>query len=209
MPLANKNISRGRVNFQGSLTAAEIDSLVSDPQLDVLQTSSPVESGTWDLLNDRLFAIRHDVALRVYGFYSSDCDLAFLLRLPNVRRFSADCLIKAHGIEHLATLENLESLSVGIYSLETFDFLESLPGSKLQSLSLGATKSKRPTLRHLARFDKLRTLYIEGQQKDIDAISTLSHIEDLTFRSISVDGLDFLESLNHLWSLDIKLGVLV
>jgi len=109
-------------------------------------------------------------------------------------------------VEYLASLENLEKLSVGIYNLETFDFLAELPHRRLQELSLGATKSKKPSLRPLANFDQLRTVYLEGQQKDIEVLATLPKIEDLTLRSISVAGLDFVTGLKHLWSLDIKLG---
>jgi hypothetical protein len=207
MPLAKKNyLSKGRMQFEGSLTAAEVDSLATDPQLRVLQTSSPVEFETWDLLNGKLFSVRHDVDLRVYGFHSSGCDLSFLSRLGNLRRFSADCLKQARGVEHIAALENLRSLSVGIYGLENFDFLASLPDKSLRELFLGATKSKKPSLRLLERFGELRKLQIEGQQRDIDVISKLCWIEDVTLRSISVDGLSFLNGLSHLWSLDIKLG---
>ncbi|HZK81924.1 MAG TPA: hypothetical protein VFC46_12675 [Humisphaera sp.] len=206
MPVAVKSISKGRVEFGGSLTSEEIDSLISDPHLEILQTSSPVDTETWKALNDRLFSLRHDVDLRVYGFYSSECDLSFLKRLPNLRRFSADCLMRAKGIDCLGALENLESLSVGIYNLETFDFLNSLPNRKLKELILGPTKSRKPTLRDVMRFNDLRKLHIDGQQKDIEVISTLQYIEDLTLRSVSVDGLNFLKGLHHLWSLDIKLG---
>lgn len=206
MPISQMNLSRGRVDFEISLTAAEVEVLVADPQLRILQTSSPVEPATWDMLDEMLFSRRPDIELRVYGFYCSACDLSFLPRLRHVRRFAADCLIEAKGVEYFVCLENIESLSIGIYSLESFDFLEDLPIGRLRTLSLQATKSKRPSLRPLARFDQLRTLYIEGQQKDIEVLSNLCCLEDLTLRSISVDGLDFLRGLNHLWSLDIKLG---
>jgi hypothetical protein len=206
MPLAKRNLSRDRADFERSLTVSEVDSLVADSQLKVLQTSSPVEGGTWDILNDRLFSKRHDVRLRIYGFYSLDCDLSFLPRLQNVRRFSADCLMQAHGVEHLTSLKELESLSIGIFNLETFDFLENLSVASLRELSLAATKSKKPTLRKIGRFDQLRRLYLEGQQKDLDVISTMPRIEEITLRSIGLDNLDLLKGLKNLWSLDIKLG---
>lgn len=78
MPLARKNLSKGRVDFASSLTRTEINSLVGDPQLKILQTCDAVESATWEMMNDLLFAMRPDVELRVYGFYSSECDLSFL-----------------------------------------------------------------------------------------------------------------------------------
>lgn len=197
-----------RHTFEASLTRAEIDALASDRNLKVLQTAGPVDDATWERLNEGLFTARPEVYLRVYGFYSSrsKCDLSFLVRLPNLRHFAADCLMHATGVEHLAFLSKLESLSIGIYDLTSFDFLADLPADGLEELSLCATKSKKPTLGSLTRFHKLRKLYLEGQQKEITAISSLPSLEELTLRSISVDGLDFLTGLDRLWSLDIKLG---
>lgn len=201
-----KDLGGGRVEFTNSLRAAEIESLARDPTLRVLQTSSPVESATWDQLNQKLFSRRTDVELRVYGFLGSACDLTFLAKLHNVRRFRADCLRQARGIEQVASLEKLECLGVGVFDLENFEFLERLPTSTLRELSLCATESKKPTLAPLARFDQLQKLYLEGQQKDFGVISQLTSLEVLTLRSISVADFAFLRDLSRLWSLDIKLG---
>jgi hypothetical protein len=205
MPLSTKRLERQRVEFSISLTEKEVDQLVADSHLRTLQCSSPVGLDTWDLLNRKLFALRPEIELRVYGFYSMVCDLSFVRRVPNVRRFSADCLTQATGIEHFAALENLEALSIGIYSLDNFDFFNQLP-SGIRKLSLGATKSKKPQLHMLARFESLTRLYLEGQQQGIEVLSELKKLEDLTLRSITTEGLDYISMLAQLWSLDIKLG---
>jgi Leucine-rich repeat (LRR) protein len=205
MPLARERVDRHRIGFAEGLTAQEIDEVVSDPKVRILQCASSVDSRTWDLLNRNLFPLRPEIELRIYGFYSSTCDLSFISRLGNVRRFSADCLMKAVGIEHLAALEKLEKLSVGIHDLESFDFLEILPAT-IQSLSLGATKSKKPRLDRLNRFRSLRKLAIIGQQNGIDVLAELQQLEEVTFRSISTPGLDYIAKLPRLWSLNIGLG---
>jgi hypothetical protein len=56
-----------------------------------------VKDSVWQLLNECFFAARPDVELRVYGHYSTECDLAFAHRVANVRRFAADCLMRAKG----------------------------------------------------------------------------------------------------------------
>jgi hypothetical protein len=140
MLVADKPLDRLRVKFRESLTAREIDELASKPDDRILQCASPVQPRTWELLNRKLFPRRPDIELRVYGFYSSTCDLSFANRLNSVRRFSADCLMKAVGVEHLSALEQLGELSVGIFSLESFDFLLSLP-SGIKSLFLAARRS--------------------------------------------------------------------
>lgn len=151
-------------------------------------------------------ARRRDVELRLYGgVYDSRCELSFLHRVGNVRRFSADCLMRVEGIEHLGSLQNLEELSIGIYGLENFDFLYSIP-SGITSLSLGSTRSKKPRLDALSRFHSLRELHLEGQQGGIDALSRIPTLEKVTLRSISTENLDYICGLPRLWWLGIKLG---
>lgn len=194
------------MEFSSSLTRSEIKTLVQEPGLNVLQTSAEVEPKTWQMLNDLLLPARPEIELRIYGFYKSVCDLSFLACLPNLRHFSADCLMRATAVESVAQLPNLQSLSIEIDNLQNFDFLESLPNDELRKLSLGATKSRKPTLRHLRRYGKLQTLRLDGQQKDIEIISKLSCLESLTLRCITLTDLAFLRDIPQLQSLSITLG---
>src|SRR5688572_4617273 len=98
--------------FRHSLSPREIERLVDTPQLEIIQACEPVQERTWDLLNDRFFPRRPDVRLRVYGFYGDVCDLSFVRHMTNVRRFAADCLMQATGLEHICALTQLEFLSI-------------------------------------------------------------------------------------------------
>jgi hypothetical protein len=193
-----------RFTFEGELTRTEIEQLVRNPSVKVVQceVKHPVKPATWDLLNDRFFAQRPDVELRLWG---GVCDLSFLHRVRNVRCFSADCLRQVEGIEHLKTLVNLEALSIGVYHLESFDFLEVLPAG-IKDLSLALTKSKKPRLDALSRFGSLQKLYLEGQENGIQVLSKLSSLEEITLRSIGTENVEYIASLPKLWRLDIKLG---
>ena len=194
-----------RAEFDDSTSVKDLRKIANHPRLKVLQCSAPVRDSVWRLINEHFCSVRPDVELRVYGHYASTCDLGFTRLLPNVRRFAADCLDRATGIESLAELRNLESLSLGIFDLTDFNVLERLsPG--LTSLSLGATRSKRPSLEPLNRFRSLRSLYLEGQSKDIDVLRELPELEEVTLRSITTANLEYLSDLPKLWSLDIKLG---
>lgn len=72
MPLAkwSKRLFKDRVQFENALTRREVQALIADKDLKVLQCSMPVNSQTWELLNDQFFTRRPGVMLRVYGFYS-------------------------------------------------------------------------------------------------------------------------------------------
>lgn len=196
---------RRRVQLNPNLTLPEVRDLASNENLQVLQTASPIDADTWQLINEELLVRRPDVEIRVYGFYGLVCDLSFLQKMSELRRFSADCLHKAVGVEHLGGLDKLERLSVGIYNLDNFDFLREIPPS-LRTLALAATKSKKPRLDALSRFKSLERLYLEGQQSGIEALSTLENLQRLTLRSISTKDLSYVSDLNLLWHLEVKLG---
>lgn len=204
MPLAPHRISRDRANFSGTLTAADITALLEDTELAVLQTSTQPDALTCRRLNESLFAQRPELELRVYDVEGRVCDLSFLKYLSNVRHFSADCLKQADGLQHLASLQQLCSLAIGIGDLPDFDFLHHVPADSLQTLYLGKTHLAQPDLQPLSRFAGLRTLYLEGQQRRIELIADLRQLQDLTLRSLRLDRLDFLLDLPQLGLLDIK-----
>jgi hypothetical protein len=205
MPISKFRFTPDRVDFSAPLAEEDVYTLIEERGLKVLQCSNPVDFQTWELLNSQFFTRRPDVQLRVYGFYLRTCDLSFASIMTNVRHFSADCLMGAEGVEHIAAMEKLESLGVGIFHLQGFEFLNHVT-PHLKKLFLGATESKKPDLSPLRRFQSREAIYIEGQQKNIEVLSQMENLEDVTLRSISTPDISYLKPLHHMWSLDIKLG---
>jgi hypothetical protein len=135
----------------------------------------------------RLAAIlepRPDVSLRVYGNYDRSIhDLEFLRLFPFLRRFAVDSLYDR---------------------VTTFDALRHLP-EELEELGLGGTK-RALSLEPVGRFRRLRRLYVEGPHRDLQVISRLTELTDLTLRSVTLRDLAVLLPLGRLRTLDIKLG---
>jgi hypothetical protein len=194
-----------RAEFDNATSATDFRALTNKPRLRVLQCSEPVSEDVWSLVNEQFSIARPDVEIRVYGHYATECNLTFARLLTNVRRFAADCLMKANGVEALTAMPALKSLSLGIFELNDLGVLERIPPD-LTSLSLGATRSKKLSLGALSRFRQLQVLHIEGHSKDIEVLGQLQELEDLTLRSITTPDLQYLAHLPKLWSLDIKLG---
>ena len=205
MGLAKKNLSRDRIEFSDSLSEKEIRGLVSNQDISVLQTNSPVDVESWKRINNYLIPARPEIEIRIYGHYSSECDLSIVKNIPDVQNLSVDCLMSASNIDTISQLQNLKSLSIGVYNLESLEFLKGVPSS-LKKLFIGATKSKKPDLMGLNRFSELEELYIEGQNKNIDVVGQLSSLKKLVLRSTSPKDISFIRELGNLWSLDIKIG---
>jgi hypothetical protein len=53
--------------------------------------------------------------------------------------------MQATGVEHVVRIPRMEALSLGIFSLESFELLREAPPD-LRSLALGPTRSKKPSL---------------------------------------------------------------
>jgi hypothetical protein len=204
MPFSTK-LSADRAEVGDPFTSTEIDAVAANAAIRVVQSSAPLSAASWRRLDEELLARRPDIQLRVYGFYGNTCDLSFVGQMKHVRRFAADSLQRATGVESIAALQRLEALSLGVFDLDSFEVLEHVSDG-LKELFLSATRSKKPDLRPVRRFRGLRTLYLEGQQRSIDVIADLAALEDLTLRSISTPDLSYAAALPRLTSLDLKLG---
>ena len=114
--------------------------------------------------------------------YSGLSDLSFLQRFPQLRRFD-----------------------LMDFEFNAFEEFRYLPDS-LESIHLHQTKSTSLSLDFLSRQKRLHTLFLEGHRKNIEAISELHSLEDLTLRSITLPDLRMFSPLEKLLSLDLKLG---
>lgn len=195
----------GQYQVSKGVTKNDLEKLATNPKTQSIQFASPLADKEVELLELVVFSKRSDISLRVYGHYGETCDLSFIKSIPSLRKISADCLMDAKGIDVVAQLENLEHLGVGIFNLDNFDFLDNI-NPNLTELYLYPSRSKKPKISSIQRFEQLEYLYLEGQQKGIEAISNLKKLEKIVLRSISTNNLDYLKNLEHLWSVDIKLG---
>lgn len=205
MSVLNIITIHGHCEISKGVTKNDLLKLATNPNTQSIQLASPLADTEIDLLESEVFSRRPDIVLRVYGHYRDNCDLSFLERIPSLRKVTADCLMDASGIETVTQLKNLESLGIGIFSLDNFDFLEDI-NPHIKKLYLHQTRSKKPNIECIARFKDIEYLYLEGQQKGIESIANLKNLHAIVLRSISTKNIDFLEGLKNLWSVDIKLG---
>ena len=186
--------------------AHEIAALASETHVKDIQFAAPPSRDALETLEKEILRTRKDFEVRFYGFYHSECDLAFLQFIPSVSKLVVNCLEgPVSHVERIGDLQNLTSLKVGIMLLLDFGFLERLP-PQLDMLYLEETQSRNLSVKAVSRFQHLRHLYIERHHKDLELIGGLPDLERLVLRSISVPSLSFLTPLSSLRVLNLKLG---
>ena len=195
----------GQYSISTGYRKSELIKLVENKKLKYLQFSEKLNEQEINQLEEFVFSKNSEISLRIYGFYSQECDLSFLVKIPSLKKLSVDCLMKAENAEVITKLKNIESLGIGIYNLESFEFLKDI-NTNLKELFLHQTKSKKLNLNLIDRFVNLEVLYIDGQSNGIEKINSLKNLKEITLRSISTGNLDYLKDLKYLWSVDIKLG---
>jgi hypothetical protein len=139
----------------------------------------------------------------------SDADLE---RLAGVIADRPDVLLRAYGsydgsirdLEFLRFFSDRRRIAVDVFELEDMNGLNHL-SEDLETLALGWTR-RRFSLAPLRGLRALRALHLEGHTKDIEALSALTTLDDLTLRSIKLPDLSVLLPLERLRSLAIKLG---
>jgi internalin A len=125
-----------------------------------------------------------EMMLRAYGSYDGSIqDLEFLRFFPTLRRFDADAL---HG--RIRSLDGLRHLPLDV-----------------EELAIGVT-APRHDVSVIGRFSRLRSLWLEGHTKGIDVLSSLTELERLSLRSITLPDLSLLLPLRGLRSFELKLG---
>ncbi|MEN7550806.1 hypothetical protein AAG747_22990 [Rapidithrix thailandica] len=193
----------GQYQIAKGITKNDLERLANNPRTKTIQFVDPLDNTEIDLLERIVFSKRPDITLRIYGH---TCDLTkYIDNIPSLRNISADCLMDAKGIESVIRLRNLETLGVGIFNLDNFDFLNDI-NPNIKALYLHQTRSKKPKIECINRFTDLEYLYLEGQQKGCESINQLKKLKKVILRSISTPNLDYLQGLKELWSVDIKLG---
>ncbi|WP_162564344.1 MULTISPECIES: hypothetical protein [Microbacterium] len=168
------------IDVKSPITEETLESI--DGDLSHVQFVSALTDQDYQRLADRMRSFPN-VTLRAYGSYDgSIADVDFLRYFPFLRSFQADALYHLNSIEGLAYLPD-----------------------DVRFIGLGQTK-KRLSLAPLARFTGMTRLYLEGQTKDIDVVSELTELRDITLRSITLPDLSLLTPLTKLRALDLKLG---
>ena len=112
----------------------------------------------------------------------------------DVLRRHPDVELRAYGREvdpglgWLSGFVHVEHLSIELWYATDFDVLAGF--TRLRSLALGETKSKRPSLAFLRKLELLDDLWLEAHDKDFEAVVELPSLRRLALRVPRTKSLD-------------------
>ena len=128
-----------------------------------------------------------------------------LRRHPEVA-FRAYGRLISTGLAWLSGFEHIEHLALDLWQEQGFDVLGSL--TRLRSLSLGETASRRPSLAFLRRLPQLNRLWLEAHDKDFDAVADVTGLVSLGLRVPRVRSLDPLRGHPRIQVLTMHFGAI-
>ncbi|MBV1909534.1 MAG: hypothetical protein KUG78_09445 [Kangiellaceae bacterium] len=197
-----------RINNPENITQEEIDTILADGKKPIIQFSK--DSYLPSLLKklDSLCEIYgEELEVRFYGHYGGAFNAKTLLSVPHVVNLSVDCLQHIESHEEIGKLQNLKSLSFGVYYFEDKSFLSLLNLKAINRLVLGENHKKNIDLSYLSQCENIKELYVVGHTKHIDRLASLPKLKKLSLGSIGKkQNLQFVNKIDRLESLTLILG---
>lgn len=145
--------------------------------------------------------------IRFFAHYGTGFDASVLEHLPDVQWLLIDCLQDISNPERIFELSKLKKFSFGVYNYDNLNFLHQLKLHRLEQLTLGETKKRNFDLSPLRDGKQIRSLTVEGHDKNIDMIGDMENLENLRLWSIGKKtSLEFVSKLTKLETLEIVLG---
>jgi len=158
------------------------------------------------LLNNICEKSDENLCFRFYGYYPSCFDCSNLKYLPSVKSLFLDCLQNVSNFEEVKLLQQLKKLNIGIYNFDHKDFLSWNNLKKITYLCLVETKNNNIDLKYLEEYKDINTLFLNGHIKNINSISKLTKIKELSLCIPSKSSIDFINNLTELRKLKFILG---
>jgi hypothetical protein len=131
---------------------------------------------------------------RLFAQFAEPLPGPLLSAVADALRQHPDVVLRAYGREldpglgWLSGFEHIRHLALDLWQATSFDPLAAF--TSLRSLSLGDTKSTRPSLVFLRNLPQLAVLWLEAQARDFDAVADVPSLVRLGLRVTRLRSLD-------------------
>jgi hypothetical protein len=198
-----------RIESPRAIDITEIKNLISPGWRVVIQFGSTSSCSPELLaeLNQAAKLIGPDLQIRFWGRYGEQFNASILRFIPEATNIIIDGMNNCINICDLSYLSNLKELNLGASGFDVPDILsiEALHG--LDTLFIGENKKSNIDLIHLRKYQKLRDFGTGGQFKNIDVITQLPKLRNLSLLQIkNTLDLSFVSKIRNLQDLSVQFG---
>ena len=188
-------------------TREKISDVIASGRTPVLQFSARPSTETLERMNELCREFGPHVQIRFFAFEWKEFDTSILKHLPNVANLSIDTIRTISDFDPIAELENVTQLRFGVFEQPDGAFLKKLDMTRLTHLNLSENKRRNYDLSPLRTATALEHLFIQGNDRAIEAIAELPRLEYVGLSGFPKrHDLRFLNALEPLRSLLLILG---
>jgi hypothetical protein len=199
-----------RITDPQSIDEGLIASLLANGAQRVVLQFSKESAYSVSILQDvnkacRTFGVK--VNIRFWGHYGSRFDCGHLRHIPEVCSLNLDCLAGISNFDQIAQLGQLEEFAFGVFESDLPDILNTPSLLGVRKLILAESRKNNIDLAPLAGYERLETLFLNAQKRNIEAVGRLHSIRKLSLSSIAKSqSLAFVGRLHGLTTLTLLLG---
>lgn len=211
--IGKETFSNGVIKVLGyrKLNKRTIQSIVDNDRIKYIQIDQNLPYIAFEKI-DKILELRSDITFRIYSLVNEAYfDLNVLQKMPHLQKLKLEVHLvdnpKLIEPEKLCQLTKLKELSLDLYDLKDYSFIQNL-NCDLESLQIMIdTKNKTPIFdcQWLLKFSHLHSLWLgKKAKKNIKVIGDMKSLRFVALRGIKVDNFYFLqdcqiEELKILW----------
>lgn len=203
--IAVKSFENGVLKGFGynDISSEKMEKIVNDQKIKWVQISEELPQQAYRMI-DRILERRQDLYLRIFNIYGDKTfDISILGQMPHLSKIWIDAHLRenkdAINLEYLCELPNLKGLHLNLFDCRDYTFINNL-SSGLEELIIFADTvggGIQFDCKWLLQYKELHSLYLgKKAKKNLESISQISKLKNLSLRGIKVADFSFLKKLH-------------
>lgn len=185
------------------ISSEMLEEIAQDKRIQWVQISEELPSKAYQMI-DRIFEKRQDLYFRIFSIYGDKTfDISVLGQMPHCSKVWIDAHLRenknAINLEYLCELPNLKGLHLDLFDRRDYTFINNLSPNLEELIIFADTMSGAIQFdcKWLLQYKELHSLYLgKKAKKNLESISRISKLKNLSLRGIKVADFDFLKELH-------------
>ena len=179
-----------------------IRAIVDNKKIERIQIASLLPDEAYQKI-DEILSLRQDITFRLFGFYDEDkVDISFLLKMPHLKNLWIDLNFRNDqqkiNFDVLARLR-LKQFYIECFDLRNYEFIKYLSDDLEELIIIADTMGPGVVFdcAWLLKYVNLKSLWLgKKAKKNLELLSQLPKLKDLTLRGIKIADFSFLHKMN-------------